>query len=181
MLGELAQRANEKGVQAIIEGPGHVPLNEIKTNMQIQKKLCKGAPFYVLGPLVTDAAMGYDHIAAGIGAAIAAAYGADFICYVTPAEHLGLPSREDVKEGLIAARIAAHAGDIAAGNKAALQRDREISQARRQRNFSEQFKLALEPSKARSKYLELKSEKKDVCSMCSEFCAIKTIEEVLEK
>jgi phosphomethylpyrimidine synthase len=180
-LGELAQKANKKGVQAIIEGPGHVPLNEIKTNMQIQKKLCNNAPFYVLGPLVTDAALGYDHIASSIGAAIAAAYGADFICYLTPAEHLGLPSEEDVREGLIATRIAAHAGDIAQGNKDALRRDKLISAARRKRDFPAQFKEAIEPLKARDKYKKLKSNKKDVCSMCSEFCAIKTIEEVLKK
>ncbi len=180
-LGELAQKANKRGVQAIIEGPGHVPLNEIKTNMQIQKKLCNGAPFYVLGPLVTDSALGYDHIAASIGAAIAATYGADFICYLTPAEHLGLPSNEDVKEGLIAARIAAHAADVARGNQKAILRDKKISQARRKRDFQGQFDLALEPRKARSKYKELKAKKKDVCSMCSEFCAIKTIEEVLKK
>jgi phosphomethylpyrimidine synthase len=180
-LGELAQKANKKGVQAIIEGPGHVPLNEIETNMQLEKKLCNGTPFYVLGPLVTDAAVGYDHIAASIGAAIAATYGADFICYLTPAEHLGLPSDEDVKEGLIATRIAAHAADVAKGNKEALLRDKKLSIARQQRNFPKQFELALEPRKAQNKYKELKSRKKDVCSMCSEFCAIKTIEEVLEK
>lgn len=180
-LGELAQRANKRGVQAIIEGPGHVPINEIKTNMQIQKKLCHGAPFYVLGPLVTDAAVGYDHIAASIGSAIAATYGADFICYLTPAEHLGLPSEEDVKEGLIASRIAAHAADVAKGNKSAIQRDKLLSQARRKRDFPKQFELALEPNKGKSKYKKLKAKKKDVCSMCSEFCAIKTIEEVLKK
>ncbi len=180
-LGELAQKANKRGIQAIIEGPGHVPLNEIKTNMQIQKKLCNNAPFYVLGPLVTDSALGYDHIAASIGAAIAATYGADFICYLTPAEHLGLPSNEDVKEGLIATRIAAHAADVASGNKKAILRDKMLSQARRKRDFKLQFDLALEPRKAKAKYKELKAKKKDVCSMCSEFCAIKTMEEVLKK
>ena len=130
-LGELTTRAWEKDVQVIIEGPGHMPLNQIQANMEIQKTICKGAPFYVLGPLVTDVAPGYDHITAAIGGAIAATYGASFLCYVTPAEHLRLPTLEDVKEGIIASKIAAHAADIAKGIKGAAQWDHDMSEARR--------------------------------------------------
>lgn len=181
ILGELAKRANSKGVQAMIEGPGHVPLNEIKMNMELQKKLCNEAPFYVLGPLVTDSALGYDHFAACIGSAVAASYGADFICYLTPAEHLGLPTKEDVKIGLIASRVAAHAGDIAKGIPKALKNDKAIAKARKKRNFKKQISLAIEKERPEMIYASLKSKKEDVCSMCSEFCAIKTMDEVLKK
>lgn len=181
LLGELAKRANDKGVQAIIEGPGHVPINQIKLNIELQKKICNEAPFYVLGPLVTDAALGYDHFAACIGSALAASYGADFICYLTPAEHLGLPTTDDVKAGLIASRIAAHAADIAKGIKKALRLDKEISKARRHRDFNKQISLALEKEKPKKIFLSLQSKDKNVCSMCSKYCAIKTTEEVIKK
>jgi phosphomethylpyrimidine synthase len=181
VLGELAKRANEKGVQAIIEGPGHVPIDQIKMNIDMEKQVCSGAPFYVLGPLVTDSALGYDHFSSAIGAALAGSYGADFLCYLTPAEHLGLPTKDDVKIGLIATKIAAHAADVAKHHPRALKRDERISAARRQRNFKKQIDLALFPEKPQSKYKELKSKQKDVCSMCAEFCAIKIIEEALRK
>ncbi len=181
LLGELAKRANDKGVQAIIEGPGHIPINEIKTNVDLQKKICNEAPFYVLGPLVTDAALGYDHFAACIGSAMAASYGADFICYLTPAEHLGLPTKEDVKIGLISSKIAAHAADIAKGIKKAIKLDRDISLARKKRDFKKQIELALEKEKPKKMYKALKSKKKDVCSMCSEYCAIKIMDDILKK
>lgn len=181
ILGELAKRANEKGVQVIVEGPGHMPMQQIKMNMDLQKKLCHEAPFYVLGPLVTDAAVGYDHFAACIGSAMAASYGADFICYLTPAEHLGLPTEEDVKIGLIASKIAAHSADIAKGIKRAIKRDKKLSIARRKRDFKKQIELAIETEKPKAKYLSLKSKKKDVCSMCSEYCAIKMVEDVVKK
>jgi phosphomethylpyrimidine synthase len=181
LLGELAKKANERKVQAMIEGPGHVPINQIKMNVDLQKKISNEAPFYVLGPLVTDAALGYDHIAGCIGSALAASYGADFICYLTPAEHLGLPTKEDVKDGLIASRIAAHAADVAKGVKQARELDRLISEARKRRDFKKQIELALEKEKPGKIYQALKSKKKDVCSMCSEYCAIKIIEEAFGK
>lgn len=181
LLGELAKRANEKGVQAIVEGPGHVPINQIKLNVELQKRICNEAPFYVLGPLVTDAALGYDHFAACIGSALAASYGADFICYLTPAEHLGLPTEEDVKIGLISSRIAAHSADIAKGIKKAIKRDRAISLARRNRNFQKQIALALEKERPKNIFSSLKSKVEDACSMCAEYCAIKITDEVIKK
>ncbi len=172
-LGELTKRAWKENVQVMIEGPGHVPLNEIAANMQIQKKLCHGAPFYVLGPLVTDIAPGYDHITSAIGGAIAASNGADFLCYVTPAEHLRLPDLEDMKEGIIASRIAAHAADIAKGIKGAIEWDNAMSKARADLNWRKQFEYSIDPEKA-IKYRESSMpDDDDVCSMCGDFCAVK--------
>jgi phosphomethylpyrimidine synthase len=177
LLGELTERAWAEGVQVMIEGPGHVPLDQIEANVLLEKKLCKRAPFYVLGPLVTDATPGYDHITSAIGGAIAGKAGADFLCYVTPSEHLGLPSVEDVREGVIAVRIAAHAADIARGNKKALERDLEISKARKKFDWERQIELAIDPPKARRYREERKSGVPDVCTMCGEFCAIKRVKE----
>jgi phosphomethylpyrimidine synthase len=179
LLGELTDRARQAGVQVMIEGPGHVPLNQIETNMQIQKSICKGAPFYVLGPLVTDIAPGYDHITAAIGGAVAAAAGADFLCYVTPAEHLCLPTVEDVREGVIASLIAAHAGDIARGLPGALDWDRRMAEKRKQLDWQGQIELALDPEKARARRQESLPADENVCTMCGEFCAIKKVEAFL--
>ena len=178
-LGELTRRAWEKNVQVMIEGPGHMPLDQIAANMKIQQSVCKGAPFYVLGPLVTDVAPGYDHITAAIGGAIAASAGASFLCYVTPAEHLRLPNRDDVKEGIIASRIAAHAADIAKGIPGAKEWDRTMAQARARLDWEEQFSLAIDPEKARRYRAESKPEKEDTCSMCGNFCAVKNMNRIL--
>ena len=179
-LGELTRRAWEKDVQVIIEGPGHMPLNQIEANMRIQQEICKGAPFYVLGPLVTDVAPGYDHITAAIGGALAAAAGASFLCYVTPAEHLRLPNVEDVKEGIIASRIAAHAADIAKGIPSAMDWDNEMSLARKNLDWEKMFSLAIDPEKARRYRAEAKPEKEDTCSMCGNFCAVKNMNRILD-
>lgn len=179
-LGELTKRAWEKDVQVMIEGPGHMPLNQIAANMEIEKTLCHGAPFYVLGPIVTDIAPGYDHITSAIGGAIAAANGASFLCYVTPAEHLRLPNVEDVKEGIIAARIAAHAGDIAKGIPNAADWDNEMSLARKQLDWEKMFSLAIDPEKARRYRESSKPEKEDTCSMCGNFCAVKNMNRILD-
>ncbi|MDD5066455.1 MAG: phosphomethylpyrimidine synthase ThiC [bacterium] len=179
LLGELAQKAFTSGVQAMIEGPGHIPLNEIIANIRIQKSICHNAPFYVLGPIVTDIAPGYDHITSAIGGALAAYSGADFLCYVTPAEHLKLPSVEDVKEGTIASRIAAHAADIAKGVPGALECDREMARARKELNWEKQIKLSLDPEKSRQYRSLSEAYKNDFCSMCGEFCAIKQLNEVI--
>ena len=173
LLGRLQKRALKKGVQTIIEGPGHVPLDQIRKNMELQKKYCNGAPFYVLGPLVTDIAPGYDHITSAIGGAVAASYGADFLCYVTPAEHLRLPTIDDVRDGLVASKIAAHAADIARGNKAARKRDRDISVARRQRNWARQFDLAIDAAKPKQYRKKSSPALDDVCTMCGNYCPIK--------
>ena len=178
-LGELTRRAWEKNVQVMIEGPGHMPLDQIAANMKIQQSVCKGAPFYVLGPLVTDVAPGYDHITAAIGGAIAASAGASFLCYGTPAEHLRLPNRDDVKEGIIASRIAAHAADIAKGIPGAKEGDRKMAQARARLDWEEQFSLAIDPEKARRYRAESKPEKEDTCSMCGNFCAVKNMNRIL--
>ncbi|MGI6012447.1 MAG: phosphomethylpyrimidine synthase ThiC [Ruminococcus sp.] len=178
-LGELTTRAWEKDVQIIIEGPGHMPLNQIQANMEIQKTICKGAPFYVLGPLVTDVAPGYDHITAAIGGAIAATYGASFLCYVTPAEHLRLPTLEDVKEGIIASKIAAHAADIAKGIKGAAQWDHDMSEARRNLDWEKQFELAMDSEKARRYRAESTPEREDTCTMCGKMCAVRNINKIL--
>lgn len=180
-LGELRDRAVKEGVQVIIEGPGHVPLNQVELNIKMQKEICKGAPFYVLGPLVTDIAMGYDHIAAAIGAAVGGAAGADFICYVTPSEHIRLPNIEDVKEGVIAARIAAHAADIAKGVKGAMELDNEMARRRKALDWNGQIELSLNPERVRNWRSEVPPTESDVCSMCGEFCAIRTVEEALKK
>lgn len=180
-LGELARLARKRGVQVIIEGPGHVPLNQIKENIILEKKLCNGAPFYVLGPLVTDVAAGYDHISAAIGGAIAAAEGADFLCYVTPSEHLRHPSVEDVKEGVIASRIAAHAADLAKGVSSAYDWDRDMSYARLRRSWKKQVALSIDPYKA-GKYRKVSVPfLSDVCTMCGKYCSIKLIDECLKR
>jgi len=178
-LGELTQRAWDKGVQVMVEGPGHVPYNQIATNIKLQKSLCKGAPFYVLGPLVTDVAPGYDHITAAIGGTLAAASGADFLCYVTPAEHLGLPDIDDVREGVIATRIAGHAADIAKGIPSAIAWDLKMAEARKKLDWPAQLDLALDPVKAK-KFRSAKNKSDDeACSMCGDYCAVKIVNEYL--
>lgn len=178
-LGELTKRAWEKNVQVIIEGPGHMALNEIEANMVMQKRLCHGAPFYVLGPLVTDVAPGYDHITSAIGGAIAATYGADFLCYVTPAEHLRLPNLDDMKEGIIASKIAAHAADISKGVKNARSWDNEMSKARADLNWERMFDLAIDPAKARRYRAESKPHDEESCSMCGKMCSMRTMNKIL--
>ncbi|MBN7773106.1 phosphomethylpyrimidine synthase ThiC [Clostridium aminobutyricum] len=178
-LGELTKRAWEKNVQVIIEGPGHMPLNQIQANMEIQQTICKGAPFYVLGPLVTDVAPGYDHITAAIGGAVAAMYGASFLCYVTPAEHLRLPTLEDVKEGIMASKIAAHAADVAKGIKGAKDWDYKMSEARRELDWEKQFELAMDGEKARRYREESLPEKEDTCTMCGKMCAMRNVNKIL--
>ncbi len=173
VLGELTERAWSRGVQVMIEGPGHLPINEIESNILLEKKLCHGAPFYVLGPIVTDIAPGYDHITSAIGGAIAAAYGADFLCYVTPSEHLSLPNVEDVKIGVIASKIAAHAADIAKGVRGALERDIEMARCRKNLDWEGQIKTALDPERAERYKKTRLVQDSEVCSMCSEYCAIK--------
>ncbi|NMM65738.1 phosphomethylpyrimidine synthase ThiC [Clostridium sp. P21] len=179
-LGELAKRAWKRNVQVMIEGPGHMSLDEIKANMQLEKKLCHNAPFYVLGPLVTDIAPGYDHITSAIGGAIAASSGADFLCYVTPAEHLRLPNLDDMKEGIIAAKIAAHAGDIAKGIKGARDLDNAMSKARRELNWEKIFDLSIDPEKARRYREESKPEDEHTCTMCGKMCAVRNMNKVME-
>ena len=180
VLGELTKRAWEKDVQVIIEGPGHMPLNQIEANMKIQQTICHGAPFYVLGPLVTDIAPGYDHITAAIGGAIAATYGASFLCYVTPAEHLRLPFIEDVKEGIMASKIAAHAADVANGIKGAKEWDYKMSAARKKLDWDEMFEQCIDMEKAVRYRADAKPEKEDTCSMCGNFCAVKNMNRILD-
>ena len=179
-LGELTKRAWEKDVQIMIEGPGHMPLNQIAANMEIQKTLCHGAPFYVLGPIVADIAPGYDHITSAIGGTVAAMNGASFLCYVTPAEHLRLPDVDDVKEGIIAARIAAHAADIAKGVPHAMDWDNEMAVARKKLDWNAMFDLAIDPEKARRYRESSRPEKEDTCSMCGNFCAVKNMNRILD-
>lgn len=176
-LGELTQRAWEHGIQVMIEGPGHVPLDQIQTNMQLQKRLCHGAPFYVLGPLVTDIAPGYDHITSAIGGAIAASSGADFLCYVTPSEHLCLPNTSDIHDGVMATRIAAHAADIVKKVPGAADRDIAISKARKELDWEKQYELALDPALARKRRgaTEDTADKHGACTMCGELCAYKVM------
>ena len=178
-LGELTKRAWEKDVQVMIEGPGHMPLNQIQANMEIQNTICKGAPFYVLGPIVTDVAPGYDHITAAIGGAIAATYGASFLCYVTPAEHLRLPDVNDVKEGIIASKIAAHAADVAKGVKGAIDWDHKMAMARRNLDWETMFETAIDPEKARRYRKDSTPEREDTCSMCGKMCAIRNMNKIL--
>ena len=178
-LGELTKRAWEKNVQVMIEGPGHVPLHEVEMNMKLQKKLCHNAPFYVLGPLVTDIAPGYDHITSAIGGALAAMHGADFLCYVTPAEHLRLPSLEDVKEGIMASKIAAHAGDLAKKIPNASKQDLTMSRARVDLDWEGQFAAAIDPGKARAYKESSQPLEKGVCTMCGDFCAMKRVSDLL--
>ena len=179
-LGELTKRAWEKDVQVMIEGPGHMPLNQIAANMEIEKTLCHGAPFYVLGPLVTDIAPGYDHITAAIGGAVAAMNGAAFLCYVTPAEHLRLPDLDDVKEGIIDSKIAAHAADIAKGLPGATDWDLKMDKARKVLDWEKMFDVAIDPEKARRYRESSKPEKEDTCSMCGNFCAVKNMNRILD-
>lgn len=178
-LGELTKRAWEKDVQVMIEGPGHMAMNEIAANMLLEKRLCHGAPFYVLGPLVTDIAPGYDHITSAIGGAIAAANGADFLCYVTPAEHLRLPDLNDMKEGIIASKIAAHAADIAKGVKGAREWDNKMARARRVLDWDAQFECAIDPEKARAYRASSMPEHSETCTMCGEMCAVKNMNRVM--
>ncbi len=180
VLGKLAARARKKDVQVIIEGPGHMRMDEIEANVILEKRLCHNAPFYVLGPLVTDIASGYDHIAGAIGGAMAAAYGADFLCYVTASEHLCLPNAEDVKEGVIASRIAAHAADLVKGVKNAACVDRDMSKARKRRNWKKQISLSIDSKKAYDLRKLSKPDIYDVCSMCGKYCAIKLVDKFLK-
>lgn len=180
ILGELCAEARKSGVQVMIEGPGHVPLNQIEANIVLEKQLCNQAPFYVLGPIVTDIAPGYDHITAAIGGALAGYHGADFICYVTPTEHLGLPSVADVREGVVVARIAAHAADLARGNKGAWLRDEQMSRYRKSLDWEGQTKMAIDPEKIRA-FRKERSLQDDVCSMCGEYCAMKIVTEYFKK
>ena len=180
IIGELVERAREKGVQCIVEGPGHMPLNHIESNIRVMKTITKGAPYFVLGPLVTDIAPGYDHLVAGIGGALAGYYGADFLCYVTPAEHLSLPSAEDVKEGVIAARIAAHSADLAKGIDREM--DDEFSRARDHLDWKKMFELAIDPEKAKE-YRKRRPPLEDpsTCTMCGKLCAIKIVNKYLRR
>ena len=178
-LGELTKRAWDHNVQVMVEGPGHVPLDQVAANMEVQKSICMGAPFYVLGPLVTDIAPGYDHITSAIGGAIAAASGASFLCYVTPAEHLRLPNVDDVKEGIMASKIAAHAADIAKGVKGAMDWDNQMAAARQKLDWEKQFELALDPEKARRYRAESTPEREDTCTMCGKMCSVRNMNAVL--
>ncbi|MBI2917676.1 MAG: phosphomethylpyrimidine synthase ThiC [Chloroflexi bacterium] len=177
-LGELVQRAWQAGVQVMVEGPGHVPLDEITANIQLQKKLCQGAPFYVLGPLVTDVAAGYDHITSAIGGALAAAAGADFLCYVTPSEHLSLPDPEDVRQGVIAARIAGHAADLVKGVKGAWEWDRDMARARKALDWQAQARLSLDPERAKMGHAQ-HTTSGGACSMCGKYCAMELVSQYL--
>ncbi len=179
VLGELTKRAWERNVQVIIEGPGHMAIDEIETNMKIEKKLCHGAPFYVLGPIVTDIAPGYDHITSAIGGAIAATHGADFLCYVTPAEHLRLPNLDDMKEGIVAVKIAAHAADSAKGIKGASQWDNEMSKARQELDWEKMFTLALDEEKPRKYRKESTPHHEDSCTMCGKMCSMRNMNKIL--
>jgi len=177
VLGKLVERAREAGVQAMVEGPGHIPLNQIEANVRIEKAVCQGAPFYVLGPLVTDVGAGYDHITGAIGGALAAYFGADFLCYVTPSEHLCLPTVEDVREGVVASKIAAHAADIARGRD--LKWDLQMSRARKGFDWDRMFELSVDPEAAKAHRNLRKSRSPDVCSMCGDLCAMKVVERIL--
>jgi phosphomethylpyrimidine synthase len=178
MIGELVKRSREAGVQVMVEGPGHLPIDQIEMNMKLQKSICDNAPFYVLGPIVTDIAAGYDHITSAIGGAIAASAGADYLCYVTPSEHLGLPDEDDVKEGIIASKIAAHVADIAKGIPGAIERDNKMAEARKNLDWEEQKKLCIDPEKFQKVRFE-RSTSTDACSMCGELCVYKILENVL--
>lgn len=180
ILGELCAEAIDKGVQVMIEGPGHVPINQIETNIVLQKKLCNDAPFYVLGPIVTDIAPGYDHITSAIGGAIAGYHGADFLCYVTPSEHLGLPMPQDVHDGVIVTKIAAHAADLARGNRRAFEMDKAMSTYRKALDWKGQIECAIDPEKIKA-FRKERNLKDDVCSMCGEFCSMKLIKDHLKK
>lgn len=180
ILGELVHRAREAGVQVMVKGPGHVPLDQLKTTVLLQKSLCKGAPYFVFGPLVTDTAAGYDHISAAIGGAISSWAGADFLCYVTPAEHIGLPDAGQVREGVIAARIAAHCGDLAKGRPEAVKWDLAMSQARKELDWEKQICLAIDPATTRRVWKERSGDFSSKCSMCGQFCAMEIISRYLD-
>ncbi len=180
VIGELVKRAWAEGVSVMVEGPGHIPINEIEANILLEKNICANAPFYVLGPLVTDSGAGYDHIVAAIGGALAAYYGADFLCYVTPSEHLGLPNVREVEEGVIATKLAAHAADIARGIKSARLRDLEVSRARYSLRWDKLLKLLLYPDKAKKIFERKKSKSSFTCTMCGEFCAMKKTKEIIK-
>jgi phosphomethylpyrimidine synthase len=177
VLGELVQRCRKAGVQCMVEGPGHVPLDQVEANVRLEKSICDGAPFYVLGPLVTDIAPGYDHITSAIGGALAAYHGADFLCYVTPAEHLSLPTPDDVKEGVIASKIAAHAADVARGR--GRERDMRMAEARRELDWESMYREALDPDKAKEYRARGSTAESDGCSMCGDVCAIKLVQKYL--
>lgn len=179
-IGKLTRRAWDAGVQVMVEGPGHMTLDEIAANMKLEKRLCHNAPFYVLGPLVTDIAPGYDHITAAIGGAIAASSGADFLCYVTPAEHLRLPDANDVREGLVATKIAAHAADMAKGVPGARDRDNRMSDARRRVDWEEMFSYALDPVRARSYFESAPPSNEGTCTMCGKMCAMRTVNTIMD-
>ena len=179
-IGKLTKRAWDAGVQVMVEGPGHMAIDEIAANMKLQKRLCHDAPFYVLGPLVTDIAPGYDHITAAIGGAVAASSGADFLCYVTPAEHLRLPDVNDVREGLVATKIAAHAADIAKGIPGARDRDNRMSDARRRFDWEEMFDLALDPVKPREYFESAPPTNEESCTMCGKMCAVRTVNTIMD-
>ena len=188
VLGELTERAWAKGCQVIVEGPGHVPFNQIEKNMKLQQEICHGAPFYVLGPLVTDIAPGYDHITSAIGGTAATYYGASFLCYVTPREHLGLPDNNDVRQGVIASKIAAHAGDVARGFGNAAERDLRLSQARADLDWNTQIRLSLDPKTAKSmkddalKNSAMSPEEADYCTMCGkDWCSVRINREIRDK
>lgn len=180
ILGELCSEAIKNGVQVMIEGPGHVPINQIETNIVLQKRLCNDAPFYVLGPIVTDIAPGYDHITSAIGGAIAAYYGADFLCYVTPSEHLGLPNPQDVRDGVIVTRIAAHAADLARGNRSAFKMDEAMSTYRKALDWEGQIRCAIDPDKI-TDFRKGRELHNDVCSMCGEYCSMKLVKDYFKK
>ena len=180
-LGELVDRAWARGVQVMVEGPGHVPFDQIAANMKLEKKLCHGAPFYVLGPLVTDIAPGYDHITSAIGGTMAAVHGADFLCYVTPAEHLALPTLQDVHDGVIASRIAAHAADIVKGVPGAAEWDLSMARARKALDWEAQMDLAIDSETARAKRAWREAADTDACSMCGNYCAVKIVNQYMEQ
>lgn len=180
-IGELVVRANRAGVQAMVEGPGHIPLNEVEANVTMEKKVCRGAPFYVLGPIVTDISAGYDHVAAAIGGAVAAAAGADFLCYVTPSEHIRLPRVDDVRDGVVALRVAAHAGDIAKGVPGALEWDEAMSRARQALDWNAMLDLAVYPPRAKELRESSPPRDSDLCTMCGEFCAMKKMRKVVRR
>ncbi len=181
IIGDLVKEARKNGVSVIVEGPGHIPINEIEANIKLQKTICDGAPFYVLGPLVTDIGAGYDHIVAAIGGALAGYYGADFLCYVTPSEHLGLPSIEDVREGVIALKIAAHAADIGKGVVQAKVRDFNLSKARFSLDWEKMINLLIDPQRAKKIFARKRSHSALTCTMCGEFCAMKKTQEIFRR
>ncbi len=180
LLGDLVRRARERDVQTIVEGPGHMSLDEIEANMDLERRLCHDAPFYVLGPIVTDVAPGYDHITSAIGGTVAAARGAAFLCYVTPAEHLRLPTLDDMREGIVASRIAAHAGDLAKGIRGARDWDDRMSKARRELDWETMFSLAIDPEKARRYRASSRPTEEDSCTMCGKMCAVRNVNRILE-